>query len=189
MDSLVNSIKNLFSSARVDDGCELQDLKCESKNTKELPALQPRAQHSASAKSFFTAIFQRGSFSLQIFSRESRVKMSVSSNVSKILDSLARAQENNNPKKMIASLKELQSQFPDLSGLDHALSRHLLMKSKHKGSCNPIQVVPHMRLLAEANPVKFQGSRHFPSDEKLNQFHAELMRRLEQQYEKAFKDK
>jgi hypothetical protein len=65
----------------------------------------------------------------------------------------------------------------------------LLIKSKHKGRCNPVQVVKHMLSLSEANPVKFQAPGHPGSDERLNQFHADLMKRLEEQYGEAFKNK
>jgi hypothetical protein len=41
MGSLVNSIKNLFSSAQVNAGWELQSLKREGKNTRGLPAPEP----------------------------------------------------------------------------------------------------------------------------------------------------
>ena len=187
MNSLVNSIKNFFSSAPGNDSCELQDIKNQGKHPKGLNAPQPRAQHSASTKSFLTSVFARVSLPLPGFLRESRANTSFSPKISEALDKLAGAQESNNPGKIIASLKALQKlQTLDADGLDNALKAHLLMRSKYNGRCNPIQVVKHMQLLAEANPAKFQRSRHLQSDEGLNQFHADLMKRLEEQYGKAF---
>jgi hypothetical protein len=190
MNSLVNNIKNFFSSAPANDGCELQSLKRQEKNTKGLNASEPRAQHSASTKSFLTSFFNRVSFSLPSFLCGSRARTSFSSKVSKTLDKLAAAQESNNSKQMIASLRELQEmKCVDANGLDDALKTHLLIKSKHRGKHNSVQVVKQMLSLSEANPVKFQAPGHLESDERLNQFHADLMKRLEEQYGEAFTDK
>lgn len=187
MNSLVNNIKNFFSSAPINDSCELQDLKRQKSNTKGLNASETRVQHSASAKALFTSFFNRIAISLPSSLRGSRAKTSFSSKVSKTLDKLAAAQKNNNSEKMIASLKELQElKCADANGLDDALKTHLLIKSKYKGRCNSVQVVRHMLSLSEANPLKFQAPGHLASDESLNQFHADLIKRLEEQYGKAF---
>jgi hypothetical protein len=90
---------------------------------------------------------------------------------SETLDKVAAAQESNNSKQIISSLKELQEmKCVDANGLDDALKTHLLIKSKHKSRCNPVQVVKHMLSLSEANPVKFQAPGHLGSDKRLNQF-------------------
>lgn len=190
MNSLVSNIKNFFRSAPVKDSCELQNLKREEKNAKSLNAPQPRAQHSASIKSFLTSVFARVSFPLPSFSGGSRARTSFSLKVSETLDKLAVARESNHPGQIIASLKTLQElQRADAVGWDDALKTHLLMKSKHNVRRNPIQAAHHMRSLSEANPARFQSPGQLGSDEGLNQFHADLMKRLEEQYGKAFEMK
>lgn len=130
---------------KLSDGCELQNLKRKEKNTKGMNASAPPAQHSASAKSFLTSFFNRVFPPLSSFLRGLRARTSFSSKVSEALDKLAAAQESNNSKQMISSLKELREmKCVDANGLDDALKTHLLIKSKYKGRCDLVQVVKHM---------------------------------------------
>jgi hypothetical protein len=118
---------------------------------------------------------------------KSSAKPSFSSEVSNALNQLAAASASKSSKDMTISLEILQKlNGADSKGLDEELKLHLLEKSKHGIKCNPIKVVPHMRLLAEANPLRLQKSPQSALNEQLNQFHADLMRRLEVQYSAAF---
>jgi hypothetical protein len=188
MNSLINGIKaRFFNAGPANDSCELKTLKYKGKNAKDLNAPEPRAQHSPSSKFALASLFDRISFPLPGFLRRAQAETSLSSKVSETLDKLAAASEGNNSREIIDSLKALQElDSVHAGGLDGALQSHLLRKSKYKGSHYSLRAAQHLQSLAEANPLKLKALSQIGTDESLNQFHADLMRRLEKQFDAAF---
>lgn len=207
--SLFSQIRaRFFNAGPVSDSCELKDLYA-NKNAKNAKAPEPRAQHCASAKFSLTSLLDRIALSLPGFLRGPRAETAFSakvaatpvsanaseksfaSTVSQTLDELAAASKNKNSEQIIASLTTLhQLDLANPGKLDDALNAHLVKKGTHKsGRSNPVQAMPHMILLIEANPVKIQETPAPRSDETLNQFHADLMRRIEEQYGAVFRQK